>query len=189
MNCLLLPSAVCLLRASAARRLSASISVHPRFLSLPSTYRCSVAFVTSWLNHVRRPTSSFLSCLPGFLINLSLLLRGLRDFVVKSWLDNTSLPPTYPAPRTISNKHEMKSTRQIPTRCAPWISAQQTMWVNEGKMFGPKPSLFPRVLHQHFPTHFEYFKKNSFGTPRLLSHSFLPSAFCCLPHSPLPTPH
>ncbi len=68
-------------------------------------------------------------------------------------------------------------------------------------MFGPKPSLFPRVLHQHFPTHFEYFKKN------FLRHSTfiiaLISAFCLLlsalfptphsalpiPHSPFPTPH
>ncbi len=164
MNCLLLLSAVCLLSASAARRLSASISVHPQFLSLPSTYRCSVPFVTSWLKH----GLTILRC------------------------------PRFTPPRTISNKQNTHSTRQIPTRCAPWISAQQTMWVNEGKMFGPKPSLFPRVIHTHLHTTFARVtrKKNtspiqysSFSLLHLFTSAHLHLFMDVCLHSPLPIPH
>ncbi len=110
-------------------------------------------------------------------------------------LDTTSRYPTYPAPLKFTNHKKMISSRNFPTQMQTPNWSTKTRGVNAGKVFGPKPSLFSRVLPKHFLTNFQPIKKNSNLPPLFpIPHSPFPTPHSPLPplptpHSPLPTPH
>ena len=74
-------------------------------------------------------------------------------------LDIKSCDPTFPAAHKESYRSKMHSIRQITTFPTGAFFTPQTTWVSAGKMFGPKPSFFPRLFHKDFPIHFHPFQK------------------------------
>ncbi len=104
-------------------------------------------------------------------------------------IDSNSRNSTYPFLQTKQIPRKMNFTRQKTTFATCAISISQTMWVNEGKMFGPKTAFFPRVLHGHFPPRFRALhakktlrslfisRKSAFRSPPRISRSTSHSPF------------
>ncbi len=82
-------------------------------------------------------------------------LRGEKFFPAP--LDANLLNTTYPFPRSKKIPRKMHFVRQNTMFVAGAPLTLQNTGVNTGKMYGPKPSFFPRVLLQHFTRPFTLF--------------------------------